>query len=57
MPQSGFFDNDKPLQDYTDEEWHQFLYGEPTKVEITYKKLKIRSDVRRLLSRTLSGRK
>lgn len=39
--ESGFFDNDKPLQDYTDKEWHQFLYGEPTKVEITYKKSKL----------------
>ena len=24
---SGFFDNDKKLRDYTDEEWHQLLYG------------------------------
>lgn len=39
--ESGFFDNDKALQDYTDAEWHQFLYGDPTKVEITYKKSKL----------------
>ncbi|MDO4732954.1 MAG: excinuclease ABC subunit UvrA [Bacillota bacterium] len=25
---SGYFDCDKPLQDYTEEEWQQFLYGE-----------------------------
>ncbi|MEZ4614749.1 MAG: hypothetical protein R2867_04425 [Caldilineaceae bacterium] len=25
---SGFFDNDKPLVDYSDEEMHQLLYGE-----------------------------
>ena len=24
---SGFFDNDKPLRDYTDDEWDQLLYG------------------------------
>lgn len=39
--ESGFFDNDKALQDYTDAEWHQFLFGEQTKVEITYKKSKL----------------
>lgn len=39
--ESGFFDNDKALEDYTDEEWHQFLYGEATRVEITYKKSKL----------------
>ena len=25
---SGYFDCDKPLKDYTDEEWQQFLHGE-----------------------------
>jgi excinuclease UvrABC ATPase subunit len=30
---SGFFDPDKPLRDYTDAEWQQLLYGEESKVK------------------------
>jgi excinuclease UvrABC ATPase subunit len=30
---SRFFDNDKKLHDYSDDEWRQFLYGEETKVK------------------------
>ncbi len=29
----GFFDPDKPLRDFTDDEWQQLLYGEETKVK------------------------
>ncbi|OLV19903.1 ATP-binding cassette domain-containing protein [Deinococcus marmoris] len=31
---SGLFDNDKPVQDYTDEELHQLLYGRDLKVSL-----------------------
>ncbi|QFZ19964.1 ATP-binding cassette domain-containing protein [Saccharothrix syringae] len=31
---SGFFDPDKPLTDYTDQEWHDFLHRDTTKVKI-----------------------
>lgn len=31
-PLSGLFDNDKPIQDYTDEELNHLLYGADTKV-------------------------
>ncbi|HMV67967.1 MAG TPA: excinuclease ABC subunit UvrA [Myxococcota bacterium] len=31
---SGFLDPDKPIRDYTDQERHDFLYREPTKVKI-----------------------
>jgi excinuclease UvrABC ATPase subunit len=30
---SGFFDNDKPLRDFTDAEWQQLLHGAETKVK------------------------
>jgi excinuclease UvrABC ATPase subunit len=47
---SGFFDPDKPLRDYTDAEWQRFLYGPEAKVKtelvnLTYEGLvdKIRS--------------
>ena len=30
---SGFFDPDKPLRDFTDAEWDRLLYGEETKVK------------------------
>jgi excinuclease UvrABC ATPase subunit len=30
---SGFFDNDKPLRDFTDAEWQQLLYGGEAKVK------------------------
>ena len=30
---SGFFDNDKPLRDFTDAEWRQLLHGEESKVK------------------------
>jgi excinuclease UvrABC ATPase subunit len=47
---SGFFDNDKPLRDFTDAEWQRFLYGPEAKVKtelvnMTYEGLvdKIRS--------------
>jgi excinuclease ABC A subunit len=32
--ESGFLDPDKPIRDYTDTELHDFLYREPTKVEM-----------------------
>ncbi|MFD1151428.1 ATP-binding cassette domain-containing protein [Saccharothrix hoggarensis] len=32
--QSGFYDPDKKLQDFTDEEWDAFLNREPTKVKV-----------------------
>ena len=32
--ESGFFDPDKPIRDYTKKELHDFLYREPTKVKI-----------------------
>lgn len=32
--QSGFFDNDKKICDYSREELHKFLYGEPEKIVI-----------------------
>ena len=32
--ESGFFDPDKPIRDYTDAELHDFLHKEPTKVRI-----------------------
>ena len=32
--ESGFFDPDKPIRDYTDTELHDFLHKEPTKVRI-----------------------
>lgn len=31
---SGFFDNDKPLNDYSEEEWHNLLHGSGRKVII-----------------------
>ena len=31
---SGFFDPDKPLRDFTDDEWQRLLYGEETKVKL-----------------------
>ena len=30
---SGFFENDKPLRDFTDAEWERLLYGEEAKVK------------------------
>ena len=32
--ESGFFDPDKPIRDYTQQELHDFLYKEPVKVRI-----------------------
>src|SRR4051812_1608035 len=32
--ESGFFDPDKPIRDYTETELHDFLYKEPVKVRI-----------------------
>jgi excinuclease UvrABC ATPase subunit len=32
--ESGFFDPDKRLADYTDDEWEQFLHGEEVKVSV-----------------------
>lgn len=32
--ESGFFDGDKPIQDFTEQERHDFLYKEQTKVRI-----------------------
>lgn len=29
---SGFFDNDKKLEDYTEDEWEKFLYGKDIKI-------------------------
>src|SRR5262249_5233178 len=31
---SGFFDNDKKLKDYTEEEWHALLYKDDDSVQI-----------------------
>ncbi len=31
---SGFFDPDKPIREFTEEELHDFLYKEPTKVKV-----------------------
>ena len=31
---SGFLDPDKPIRDYTEQELHDFLYKEPTKVKV-----------------------
>ncbi len=31
---SGFLDPDKPIRDYTEQELHDFLYREPTKVKV-----------------------
>ncbi|TGY44216.1 excinuclease ABC subunit UvrA [Clostridium sartagoforme] len=32
--ESGFFDNDKKISDYSEDELHKFLYGEPEKIKI-----------------------
>jgi excinuclease UvrABC ATPase subunit len=32
--ESGFLDGDKPIQDFTEQERHDFLYKEPTKVKL-----------------------
>jgi len=32
--ESGYFDPDKPIRDYTEQELHDFLYREPTKIKI-----------------------
>ncbi|MEU1949478.1 excinuclease ABC subunit UvrA, partial [Streptomyces sp. NPDC020125] len=34
ITESGFFDKDKPIREYTKKERHDFLYREPTKVKI-----------------------
>ncbi|MFF3324034.1 ATP-binding cassette domain-containing protein [Streptomyces sp. NPDC002889] len=35
--ESGFFDNDKPLADFTEPEWHQLLHGElPQKLRLVW---------------------
>ncbi|QOV38439.1 excinuclease ABC subunit UvrA [Streptomyces ferrugineus] len=34
IAESGFFDKDKPIRDYSKKERHDFLYREPTKVKI-----------------------
>lgn len=34
ITESGFFDTDKPIREYTKKERHDFLYREPTKVKI-----------------------
>ena len=31
---SGFFDPDKPVRDFTEDEWQRLLYGEETKVKL-----------------------
>ncbi|MGG7177889.1 ATP-binding cassette domain-containing protein [Clostridium paraputrificum] len=33
--ESGFFDNDKKICDYTDEELEKFLYGKPEKIKLS----------------------
>ncbi|WP_147535740.1 ATP-binding cassette domain-containing protein [Bacillus marasmi] len=35
--ESGFFDNDKKIKDYTKEEFDKLIYAEPEKVVVTYK--------------------
>lgn len=39
--ESGFFDNDKKIQDYTEQELHQLMYAEPQKVTVTYQNSEI----------------
>lgn len=34
---SGFFDNDKKLRDYSPEDWQQLVYANPQKVAMNYK--------------------
>ncbi|MFD7699924.1 ATP-binding cassette domain-containing protein [Streptomyces caelestis] len=34
IAESGFFDKDKPIREYTRKERHDFLYREPTKVKV-----------------------
>ncbi|ASU84069.1 excinuclease ABC subunit UvrA [Nocardiopsis gilva YIM 90087] len=34
ISESGFFDPDKPIREYTETELHDFLYREPTKVKV-----------------------
>ena len=34
--ESGFFDNDKKLRDYSPEEWHQLVHAKPRKVALNY---------------------
>ncbi|MFZ4207408.1 ATP-binding cassette domain-containing protein [Streptomyces griseoincarnatus] len=34
IAESGFFDRDKPIREYTKKERHDFLYREPTKVKV-----------------------
>jgi excinuclease UvrABC ATPase subunit len=34
IAESGFFDKDKPIREYTKKERHDFLYREPTKVKV-----------------------
>ena len=33
---SGFFDNDKKIKDYTEEELHKLLYAEPEKIKMQF---------------------
>ena len=61
---SGFFDADKPLRDFTDAEWERLLYGEETKVKfdnfnLTYIGLvdKIRAPVPRQGRRLAPGQR
>ncbi|MEC0210102.1 ATP-binding cassette domain-containing protein [Paenibacillus ehimensis] len=41
---SGLFDNDKKLEDYTEEEWHTLLYGKGTKIALPSKGGPVHSD-------------
>jgi len=36
ITQSGYFDVDKKLADYTEPEWDQLLYGKPKKIEMEF---------------------
>lgn len=47
-PLSGLFDNDKPIEDYTDEELHTLLYGRDVKVSFGEIALKYEGLVERL---------
>ncbi len=48
---SGFFDNDKKLSDYSDEEWEILLNGNPSKVTVNYRGMDFNSDFEGLVEK------
>jgi excinuclease UvrABC ATPase subunit len=50
---SGFFDNDKPLRDFTDVEWQRLLYGPEAKVKTSFVNLTYEGLVDKIRSRYL----